>query len=73
MEEVVIRVTGRLDSSWQNWIGGLDIAYLEGDTIFSGTLRDQSALYGTLSQLSRLGLRLVSVNLKPTDNHQSGK
>lgn len=27
MEEVKIRVTGHIDTSWQDWLGGLNISY----------------------------------------------
>ena len=60
-----IKVPGRLDDSWSDWIGGMAITIeCEGDdppvTTLTGTL-DQAALQGLLRRLYSLGLPLVSV------------
>ena len=58
-----IRLKGYLDKSWADWLGGLAIIHEEsGETLLSGSLADQAALYGVLNQLSRLGIQLISVN-----------
>jgi len=63
MQRVEIRVKGRIDEHWSNWFGDLAITYAEGDeTILTGTVADQSVLYGTLTRLRDLGLSLLSVN-----------
>jgi len=63
MQRVEIRVKGRIDEHWSNWFGDLAITYTEGDeTILTGTVADQSVLYGTLTRLRDLGLSLLSVN-----------
>ncbi|GHO58679.1 hypothetical protein [Ktedonobacter robiniae] len=57
-----IRIQGHLDPSWQDRFGGLHIEQQEtGTTLLSGVLTDQSALYGVLLQLIRLGLVLLSL------------
>ena len=63
MQRVEIRVKGRIDEHWSNWFGDLAITYAEGDeTILTGTVADQSVLYGILTRLRDLGLSLLSVN-----------
>ncbi len=48
--------------TWQDRFGGLHIEQQEtGTTLLSGVLPDQSALYGVLLQLIRLGLVLLSL------------
>ncbi|OGO39842.1 MAG: hypothetical protein A2147_03745 [Chloroflexi bacterium RBG_16_57_8] len=62
MEAIEIRIRGQIDKSWSDWLGGLTIAHnAAGDTVLTGSVRDQSALVGLLNRLSGLGLRLVSV------------
>jgi hypothetical protein len=62
MEEIQIRVKGQIDNGWSDWLGGLSVSHTaEGETILTGTVRDQSALYAVLYRLPKLGLQLVSV------------
>ena len=69
MQRVEIRVKGRIDEHWSNWFGDLAITYTEGDeTILSGTVADQSVLYGMLTRLRDLGLSLLSVNHVEVDD-----
>jgi len=75
LEVVEVRIKGHIDASWSAWLGGLQIKYTEnGDTILTGTVRDQSALFGVLNKLPNLGMQLLSVNSVPasTDNKQGG-
>ena len=58
----VIQVRGVLDPSWQAWLGNMAITGEPGgDTLLTGQVPDQSALYGLLSRLRDLGLVLISV------------
>jgi hypothetical protein len=58
-----IRITGHLDSRWMAWFDGLTITLEEnGDTLLTGPVVDQAALYGLLRKVRDLGLPLVSVN-----------
>lgn len=55
-----IRVKEHLDGSWQDWFEGLQITHEQtGTTLFSGSLRDQAALYGVLLKIRQLGLSLL--------------
>jgi hypothetical protein len=57
-----IRVAGHLGSSLSQTFEGLATRHANGDTILSGNLVDQAALYGVLMKLRDLGLELISVN-----------
>ena len=62
MQSVEIRVKGRIDEHWSDWFDDLTITYTDQDeTILSGTVVDQAALYGLLAKLRDLGLPLLSV------------
>ncbi len=63
-----IRFEGQLDSQWDCWFGGLTIAQENGDTLLTGPVADQAALYGLLRQVRDLGMPLVSVNRIPPEN-----
>jgi hypothetical protein len=57
-----IKIKERLDSHWAEWLGGMMLTYAEnGETILTGAIRDQSALYGILDKLRDLGVTLLSV------------
>ena len=47
---------------WSEWFGGMTITSDEtNETILSGQVVDQAALYGILNQIQALGLTLLSV------------
>ncbi len=62
-----IRIKGHLGCQWTAWFGGLIITLKDnGDTLLTGPVADQSALYGLLRKVRDLGMPLLSVNcLKP--------
>ena len=63
MLHVEITVMKRIDFNWSEWFEGMTIRHTEQDeTILSGIVADQAALYGLLAKLRNLGLPLVSVN-----------
>jgi hypothetical protein len=63
MQNVEIRVKGRIDERWSDWFGDLEIAYTDqGETILTGDVADQAALYGLIAKLRDLGLPLLSVD-----------
>jgi hypothetical protein len=65
-----IRVKGYLDQERSSWFDGLTITYNEhGETILSGTLVDQAALYGVLLKIRDLGLPLLEVTQNPFIEH----
>jgi hypothetical protein len=58
-----IRVKSHLGSDWTDWFGGLTITLEEGgNTLLTGPVVDQAALYGVLKKVRDLGMPLVSVN-----------
>ena len=58
-----IRLKGHLDDRWAEWFEGLTITLEEnGDTLLTGPVTDQAALYGLLKKVRDLGMPLVSVN-----------
>jgi hypothetical protein len=64
---VSIRIKGHLDPSWQECLENLQIVHEEGGTSWlSGTLPDQSALYGVLATIGRLNLTLLSLERSET-------
>ena len=65
-----ITVSGKLDQSWSEWFGNLEVtASIDKDgfpiTRLSGVLPDQGALRGVLNKLWDLNLSLLSVKCNP--------
>jgi hypothetical protein len=58
--EIVIE--GQIDRGWSEWFEGLAITpAADATTRLSGSLADQTALFGVLKKLHHLGLPLISV------------
>lgn len=58
-----IRLKGQLGDQWAEWFDGLTItADAEGNTLLTGPVVDDAALYGLLKRVRDLGMSLVSVN-----------
>jgi hypothetical protein len=63
MQQVEIRVKGQIDERWSEWLDGLTIRHVEPDeTVLTGPVEDQAALYGLIAKLRDLGLPLSAVN-----------
>lgn len=63
-----IRVQGRLDSRWAERFDGMSITQAgEGDSLLTGPVADQAALYGLLRAVRDLGLPLLSVRRLPLE------
>ena len=57
-----IRVRGRLDDRWVDWLEGLALTREnDGTTTLTGPLADQAALHGVLNTIRDLNLPIVSV------------
>ena len=63
-----IRIKGHLGPQWADWFGGLTITLEDnGETLLTGPVVDQAALYGLLRKVRDLGLPLISVTRAQTD------
>ena len=60
-----IKVKGKLDPSWSDWLGGLEITLAGGDedpiSLLTGTIADQPALFSILERIRDMNLLPVSV------------
>jgi len=57
-----IRITGHLDDRRAGWFGDLTVTREDnGDTVLTGPVVDQAALYGLLRKVRDLGMPLISV------------
>jgi hypothetical protein len=58
-----IRIKGQLSKQWEDWFEGMHISLeKKGNTILTGPVADQSALYGLLKKVRDLGMPLLSVH-----------
>lgn len=58
-----IRLAGHLSGQWGDWFDGMTVTAADnGDTVLTGIVRDQAALYGLLKRSRDLGMTLYSVN-----------
>ena len=58
-----IRIKGHLGCQWTEWFGGLTITMEDsGETLLTGPVVDQAAMYGLLKKVRDLGMPLISVN-----------
>lgn len=58
-----IRVEGHLSDRWCDWFDGLAIHNdPENETVLTGSIQDQAALFGILNKIRSLNLVLISVN-----------
>jgi hypothetical protein len=66
-----IRLKGHLDCQWTDWFGGLTITLEDnGDTLITGPVVDQAALFGLLKKVRDLGMPLLSVNCVNNETYQ---
>jgi hypothetical protein len=70
MQRVEIRVKGRIDEHWSDWFDDLTVTHADDETVLTGTVADQAALYGLLAKLRDLGLALVSVQPSEVTDHE---
>ena len=65
MKLVEIRIKGKIDKDWADWFGNLAISHSsQGDSILTGSVKDQAELRGVLMRIADLNLDLISVNSK---------
>jgi hypothetical protein len=64
MPQVEIRIKGQIDERWSEWLEGLKIVHSDqAESMLSGEVADQAALYGLIARLRDLGLSLLVVKL----------
>ena len=76
MQQIEIRVKGQVNEKWSEWFGGLAISHSHPDeTLLTGMVSDQAALYGIISRLRDLGLELTSLTSEEIeeDQHERAK
>ena len=57
-----IKLEGHLGDQWVEWFEGLTITLEDnGDTLLTGPIVDQAALFGLLKKIRDLGIPLVSL------------
>jgi hypothetical protein len=57
-----IRVRGHLSPTWSHWFDGLQVTTTpQGDTVLSGPLADQAALFGVVGRIQTLNLTLLAI------------
>jgi hypothetical protein len=72
MQQIEIRVKGQINQHWSEWFDGLTISHsAPDDTLLTGLVADQAALYGVISRLRDLGLSLCS--LRSQEIHENGQ
>jgi hypothetical protein len=62
-----IRVRGQLGETMRSAFPALRAQTEDGDTVLTGDLADQAALYGVLAEAEGLGLELIEVRRVPPD------
>ena len=62
-----IRLKGHLGGQWEDWFEGLTLTLEDnGETLLTGPVVDQAALFGLLRKVRDLGMPLISVtHIKP--------
>lgn len=61
--QIEIVVDGRLDPRRSGWFEGMTLHNRpDGTTLITGLVPDQAALFGLISRIRDLGLKLISVN-----------
>jgi len=69
-----IRLKEQLDQRWSAWLGGLTVVHeANGETVLTGEMVDQAALYGLLSKVRDLHLTLISVSPLEADSPSQEK
>ncbi|MDD5700724.1 MAG: hypothetical protein PHU23_01635 [Dehalococcoidales bacterium] len=57
-----IRLQGHLNKSWSSWLEGMEVNFIDGQTILKGKVIDQVALRGLLSKIWDLNQTLIAIN-----------
>ena len=60
--QITIKVRGHLDKQWKEWLDNMEIKFEGKNTILIGDVADQSALYGIITKIRDLNLKLISID-----------
>jgi hypothetical protein len=63
-----LRLQGRLSADWSDWLLEAAITFDSEQTVLTGRVRDQAALFGLLSFMRDLGAPLLLVEYLPNSN-----
>ena len=74
MQRVEVRVEGCLDRQWAEWFEGMEMTQTTGgETLITGDIVDQAALYGLIGKLRDLGVRLLAIKFEERDWTEKGE
>ena len=59
--QYMIRIRGRLGTTALSAFPAMEPEVRSGETVLTGSLEDQSAVYGVLAQIEALGLELIEL------------
>ena len=72
MRQIELRVKGQIHPRWSEWFGGLTISHSSPDeTVLTGLVLDEAALYGIIARLRDLGLKLISLRSEEIKENQN--
>ena len=62
VEHIEIIIEGHIERDWFEWFSGIRMqTNPDGTTVIHGVVRDQSELFGIISSLKNLGLRIIKL------------
>jgi hypothetical protein len=63
---VRVHVRGLIPDEWNDWFAGIELQRTSaGDTVLTGNVTDQAALFGLLTAIRDLGLQVIEVTVTP--------
>ena len=69
MQTVEIQVKGEIEAAWSSWFGDFSITRdRPGISLLTGSVHNQAELRSIVSRISDLGLELLSLNTRYTQN-----
>jgi hypothetical protein len=69
MQRVEIHLAGHLDEHWSKWMEGFILVHTDRDeTVLTGRVKDQAALYGVIAKLRDLGVQLTAVRIEASED-----
>ena len=68
-----IRVQGRLDAVRLARYAAVSVCYVNGETVITAVLPDQSALYGLVNRLRDLGVTLIALEKLTAEDAESAE